>query len=269
MVERARLVEIEGYSTRERKVPDGKEVKVQFNPESLKLSFANEHKGGDQPGGSSRQFVGSASSKMSVELLFDTTADGSDVRKETEEVAYFIMAKPGKKKGSKRVPPKVRFEWGSFIFEGVVDSMSETLEYFSEQGVPLRATVGLNLSRDDLVFLFGKPGQVGAGTLSNVPGAPGTTSLERPRPGDSVQSMAGRGGRSRDWRAIAEANDIDDPLRLPPETLLDMNVGAGGAAGFGAGLGGGASIGGSLGTDTSEGPIAGGGFGLGVDIVEG
>jgi hypothetical protein len=229
MVTKARLVQIEGYSTREQKTPrarGGKEVEVQFNPESLKLSFANENKGGDQPGGSSRQFVGSASSKMSVELLFDTTEAGADVRRKTEEVAHFVMAMPQRNRNNRRAPPRVRFEWGSFIFEGVVDSMDETLDYFSEQGVPMRATVSLSLSRDDLVFVFGEPGRARGGTPGTTPSAPGTRPLERPRPGDSVQSMAGRDGRSSAWRAIAEANDIDDPLRLPPGTLLDMNSGA-------------------------------------------
>jgi hypothetical protein len=228
---KARLVEIEGYSTKKKKTPKargGKEVEAQFNPETLKLSFANENKGGDQPGGNTKQFVGSASSKMSVELLFDTTADGSDVRKKTEKVAHFIMAKSQRNRSNKRVPPRVRFEWGSFIFEGVVDSMDETLDYFSEQGVPLRATVGLNLSRDDLVFVFGEPGRAGGGTLGTAAGAPGTTPLEPARPGESLQSMAGRKGNSSDWKAIATANDIDDPLRLPAGTLLDMNAGAGG-----------------------------------------
>jgi len=78
-------------------------VKVQFNPETLKVSFANQNAGGDQRGGSAVQFVGAGTTKLTLELWFDVSlpqADGKvaehgDVRKLTERVAYFI--KPKKK----------------------------------------------------------------------------------------------------------------------------------------------------------------------------
>src|ERR1700724_31044 len=117
----------------------GSVVPLQFNPATLKLAYSNDNKGGDQPGGSSKQFVGSGTSKMSVELLFDTTETNDDVRETTKKVAKFIQPKGEKDPKSKRVPPEVQFEWGTFIFRGVIDSMSETLEYFSEEGKPLRA----------------------------------------------------------------------------------------------------------------------------------
>src|SRR5262245_33686346 len=112
MLAKAKLVEIKWDAKQHNAevVPDGKTVEVQFNPQTLKLSFANTNKGGDQPGGSSKQFVGSGTSKMSVELLFDTTIAGTDVRKKTEQVAFFIMAKPQSDQNNKRVPPGIRFE---------------------------------------------------------------------------------------------------------------------------------------------------------------
>jgi hypothetical protein len=226
MLERAKLVEIKWDANQQsaEKVPNGKEVKAQFNPQTLKLSFANQNKGGDQPGGSSKQFVGSGTSKMTVELLFDTTADSSDVRKKTQEVAYFIQAKPQPKDKNKRVPPGVSFEWGSFIFRGVVDSVDETLDYFSEEGIPLRATISLSISRQEIEFLFGNPGQAMGAKPGGTSPPPGTTPLEPARPGDSVQKMAGRSGQSGDWKTIAAANNIDDPLRLNPGTWLNVNV---------------------------------------------
>jgi hypothetical protein len=237
-IEKARLVEIENFTKGQSPEPiptkaNGKGyVQVQFNPQTLKLSFSNKNAGGDQPGGSGKQFVGSGTSTMSVELLFDTseeTSDASrDVRKMTELVAYFVMAKDPKKGAkNKRTPPRVRFEWGSFIFEGVIDSMDETLEYFSENGIPLRATISLRLSRDDIAFAFGNPGQADSGSAAGGAGAPGTKPMTTARDGDSVQKMAGRDGRSGDWKSIAAANNIDDPLRLQAGALLNMNVGVG------------------------------------------
>src|SRR5262245_14184916 len=79
-------------------------VAVQFNPETLKMTFANQvvppnptGTGTDQRGTSSTQFVGKGTTKLSVQLWFDVTsapydAEGStsDVRELTKKVAYFI-----------------------------------------------------------------------------------------------------------------------------------------------------------------------------------
>jgi hypothetical protein len=280
MLAKAKLVEIKWDAKQQQaeKVNGDRDVEVHFNPETLKLSYANETKGGDQPGGGAKQFVGSGTSKLSVELLFDTTKDGSDVRKETQRVAYFIQAQEQRNPDNKRVPPGISFEWGSFIFRGIVDSMQESLEYFSEEGVPLRATVSLSLSRQDIEFLFGTARKAGGGAPGSggATGAPGTAPLDPARPGDSVQRMAGRSGKSSDWKAIAAANGIDDPLRLSAGALLNMNVSAGAGAGVsvgggiasGAGISGGADVSGGAGLGGSAGVVAGGGFGVGVDVPE-
>jgi hypothetical protein len=215
---KARLVQIkwDANQTKPEDVSGGKAVTVQFNPQTLRISYANQNAGGDQPGRKVTQFVGSGTSKLAVELLFDTSESGEDVRKRVEEVAFFIQAKEPKKK---RVPPGIRFEWGSFIFRGIVDGLQETLDYFSESGVPLRATVALGISRQDIEFEYGKPL---AGEEGGPPGAGPAQPLEPARANDSVQSLAGRAGRSSDWKSIAAANGIEDPLRLSPGSLVDL-----------------------------------------------
>jgi hypothetical protein len=188
---------------------------VQFNPESLKLTYANQ----DNSGGGSHagQSTGSGTSKLAVQLLFDTTADGTDVRVKTEKVAYFIKAEPGK------TQPGLSFEWGSFIFRGVVKSMDETLDYFSEEGKPLRATISLNLDRPAIEFIRARSNSQGQGAgQSNATGA--TAPLEPARNNDNVQSVAARNGNSGNWKGIAAANNIDDPLRLPPGSLINANA---------------------------------------------
>src|SRR5438105_12358517 len=102
-------------------------TKVQFNPDSLKVSFANQvvapAGGGDQNGPQAQQFVGAGSTKLAVQLMFDVTnelpqdlPDTDDVRILTKRVAYFITPKgtPDEKKPKKYIPPSVRFSWGSF-----------------------------------------------------------------------------------------------------------------------------------------------------------
>ncbi len=244
---RAKLKHIK-WDANQKSAKDGdasKTVDVQFNPQSLKVTFSNNNAGGDQPGGSSKQFVGSGTTKLAVELLFDTTADGTDVRVNTEKVAFYIKADTGSGSGSgsNRVPPGVQFEWGSFIFRGTVDSMDETLEYFSEEGVPLRANISLSISRQEIEFLPGEQGEGGGG------GVPLETAQFR----DSIQGLAGRNGKSGDWKGIAAANNIDDPLRLSAGALINVNASVGLSAGAGLSVSGGIGVSGGAGLSVSGG----------------
>lgn len=275
MVAKAKLVEIQWDADQKQATPvsGGKTVDIQFNPETLKVTYANQNRGGDQPGGSGRQFVGSSTSKLSLDLLFDTTevretsGNQNDVRKKTESVAYFIKPKTpqGSRNNSNRVPPGVSFEWGTFIFRGVVESMDETLDYFSEQGVPMRATISLSIARQEIEFLFGTPGQAGA-TGSTAPGtpAPGAQPLQPAQDGDSVQKMAGREGRSDDWKPIAAANGIDNPLRLQAGALLNLSAGASVGISAGASTGAGVSFGASAGAAVGASAGLGAAAGLGA-----
>lgn len=202
----------------------GEPMPVQFNPESLKVGYANKSAGGDQRGGSAIQFVGQGTTKLSFDLWFDVTAGepdrpasgATDVRRMTEKVVNFIRPKDSGEE-DKLIPPGIRFLWGTFLFEGVVDSIDEVLEYFSETGVPLRAKISLSLSKQDIQFKFGNQG----GAFGN-PATPGTTPQQSAREGDSVQDVAARNGRQNDWQDIASANDIDNPRNLPAGQPLSL-----------------------------------------------
>ena len=222
-----------------------KRVTVQFNPQTLKVSLSNQNAGGTQPGGSSTQFVGQGTTKLSLELWFDVTlphASGDDprgdVRNLTKDVAYFMTPQEvtrGTEKGL--LPPGVQFQWGTFLFKGTVDSMDETLELFSEDGKPLRAGVNLSLSKQDLKFEFGAAtpgpgpasgGRPGGGGPGGAPPA-GTQPLQMARAGDTVQGAATRAGVA-DWKAVAVANGIENPRAVAPGSLLNLS-GAPSAAG--------------------------------------
>ena len=180
---------------------------VQFNPETLKVSFANQIAtptgAGDQNGTPARQFVGAGTTKLSLQLWFDVNAPLSDdagsgtgqavddVRKLTQKVAFFITPQP---EGTQFVPPAVRFLWGSFQFDGLMDSLEESLEFFSSDGKPWRASMSLSLSQQKITkFIFrptsGPPGTGGTparGTspLTQAPaGAIATRSGCQPGPG--------------------------------------------------------------------------------------
>jgi hypothetical protein len=214
-------------------VDETEPVVVQFNPENLKLTFANQvqqpQSGGATTGQQSRQFVGTGTTKLALQLWFDVTAppysdEGIlDVRELTGKVAYFMQGKPqqgaphggGATAQTQLVPPGVRFGWGTFQFDGVMDSLDESLEYFSADGKPLRASMSLSLSQQKIFNpeIAGDRRQGGAGTRPLTAAAAGST----------LQGLVGDAG-SGSWQSVAAANGIEDPLRLQPGQLVDLGA---------------------------------------------
>jgi hypothetical protein len=208
---------------------------VQFNPESLKVSFANQLTkppgAGDQRGPAAYQFVGSGTTKLALTLWFDVgSPQGSgppvdDVRKLTQKVAFFITPTPAPGKQNVFLPPAVRFVWGSFKFDGLMDSLEETLEYFSPEGKPLRASLALSMSQQAIEFSFAQAAGGPPGAHSGGPrGAPGTTPLAQAPAGSTMQGIADASGLGAGWQAIAAANGIENPRSLTPGTLINLNL---------------------------------------------
>jgi hypothetical protein len=209
---------------------------VQFNPDSLKVSFANQlvqpSGAGDQRGSPARQFVGAGTTKLALTLWFDVgspqpprAARVDDVRKLTQKVAYFITPKPVPGQQDKFVPPAVRFVWGSFQFDGLMDALEETLEYFSPQGKPLRASCGVSLSQQKIQFAFRDTGSGSSGAGAGGAATPGTKPLAQAPAGSTVQGLADSAGKG-DWQSIAAANGIENPRLMAAGTLLDLNASA-------------------------------------------
>ncbi len=202
-------------------------TKVQFNPETMKVTYANQLQtpegAGDQTGPAARQFVGAGTTKLSLQLWFDVTqpvpegmAQESDVRKLTQKVAYYITPQQD---GDQLVPPALRFIWGSFQFDGMMESLEESLELFSPEGRPLRANMTLNISQQRITkFAFreargaGRAPSVGSRPLSQAPG------------GGSLQALASAAGKGGNWQAIATANGIENPRLLNAGQLIDLNA---------------------------------------------
>jgi Contractile injection system tube protein len=189
---------------------------VDFNPATLKVVYSNSFVGKDQRGGAALQFVTKSSTRLSVELWFDvTTRPGrNDVRDRTELVKRFLVAaKVQEGREEKLVPPGVRFIWGSFVFEGVMETMDESLELFSPDGRPLRARVSISISSQEIQE------RIDPSTLPGPGGpTPGTTPRQQVRQGESVQQLVGRSGNPDQWPEVAEVNGIEQP-RLPPTGL--------------------------------------------------
>ena len=189
----------------------GRVVPVQFNPESLKLTRANTVAKTDTAGSAAMQFVATTSSKLDLELWFDVTVFPGErkLRDLTGGIYYFITPDRASSDATFKVPG-VRFHWGEFLFDGVLTTLNETLELFSSDGRPLRSRMSLGFTSQDIRFrVEGMSGGGGTG----APG-PGQTPQTPVKAGDSVQQLAAQAGRPDAWKAVAAANQIENP-RLP------------------------------------------------------
>jgi|SRR5271166_114753 len=264
-----------------RALPDGEKVPVHFNPESLVYSVENSV--AQQSSNPKKvQYVAQFSGKLTMDLQFDSTDTGSDVRNFTNKVALFMQAagnasaeasnkaaassKGGSQSAPAKAPPVLEFQWGTYVFKGIMDSFKETIDFFSAEGVALRALVSIGLSRQDQVFDEG----------AALSGPTSSGSLVPSSSGDSALSMATRGGDPSAARQLGADNGLES-LRFtggaslqvgvgvqlnPPAAFvtapsvsagagLSLGVSAGASAGISAGVSGGISAGASGGGQVS------------------
>ncbi len=197
----------------------GETVPVHFNPVSLQYTVANQMQ---QQGGGTQQHVASSTGKLSVDLVFDTTHTGGDVRVDTARVAALM------KPGDDHLVPTLCFEWGAYKFEGTMEGYRETLDFFSPNGVPLRASLSLSLAATDAqVFVggdtsktWGVTGELAPMNTVEVPPAPPSArGLEM-----SPQGLATLAGNPRAARALAAANGVEN-LRFGAPTPMAVSSG--------------------------------------------
>lgn len=264
------------FTTQPPKPAKSETFAVHFNPESLKVSVSNTLRD-EGEGGKKKQFVDKVEARLSMTLQYDTTTSGEDVRVHTVKLEQ-LMRPVGE--GSKQVPPNVEFSWGAYGFKGMCESFEETLDFFSANGVPLRASVSLTLAGQDVAFDSAADGGVGVGASVDVGLSAGIDT-----PVFSASASLGVGGAAglsaqlgdpRGARAIASANGASS-LRFGGESGMAVSSGidlrgeaafsVGGGAGLSAGIGGGVGVGagGGVGAGASfgagAGAAAGGAFG--------
>lgn len=161
------------------------------------------------------QFTGADPSTLSIDLFFDTydTPDltKQSVRKHTDKLRHLTTVE---QHGTKHRPPVCRIQWGqqAVFFQGVLTQLETQFTLFMDDGTPVRATNKCtfkqwrsnvsDLQKQDLLssdvakVWVVKQGQ----TLANI--------------------AAVEYGDPREWRTIAEANGMDDPLAMVPGRSL-------------------------------------------------
>jgi hypothetical protein len=172
--------------------------------------------------------------KLTLDLVFDTTHDGQDVRTFTEKVA-----KTMEPVSASEAPPIVKFTWGVYSFRGMVEGYKETIDFFAPNGVPLRAAVNLTLSSQDKVFDEG-PHDRQADTTG---GSLTAEAVRVPAGPDGAAGVANRLGKPSVARAIAAMNG-QDSVRFSAGASLSVGARVGG--GLRAGISGGLRTGGAI-----------------------
>ena len=199
----------------------------QFNPDDFSISTRGkftktERKGEDEP---IVQFMGGSASSLSMTLYFDTST--------SYEIKSGQLAKPKREKakdasayvktllnlvridGKLHRPPVVSFCWGSVFFSGIVESVDAKFTQFEKGGMPVVAQVHLTI-----VAMDPTPGQNESVRLSPME-SPDRSKCILLTEDSSIWDIAQKEyGDSSQWREIARANGILDPLAVPSGTLL-------------------------------------------------
>lgn len=203
---------------------------VQFNPTEFTLDKAAQIAEISIPGLDTPllQFVRGQNEKLTVDLFFDSTESGTgagatSVTTLTDPVYSLVKIEP-----DGHAPPICTFIWNAKFpgadlpavagnqrrseFQCIVESVKQKFTFFSPEGVPLRATLSLVLREYKTLDR-----QLEQLNLSS----PNRTHSHITAAGDTFASIATRFyRRPTEWRAIAAANEVDDPRRLNPGRFL-------------------------------------------------
>jgi hypothetical protein len=204
---------------------NGQKVEFMFNPGEYSIAKNNKwepkaNKSGNVP---KWEFAGGDPRQMTIELFFDSYlprkgVSTGDVRTRTNQLFKFMMIDPALKGSKSKMgqPPKCRLVWGQdskFHFDCYIISCTIRYTMFNENGIPVRATAQLSLKEvadpDDL-----------SPTNPTSLGDPGRR-MYTVSEGDRLDWIAYREyNDAREWRKIAEANRITNPLALRPGMKL-------------------------------------------------
>ena len=198
----------------------GPAVSVQFNPTTLRLQFQHNYSNDTSQKSGARQYLGTSSSTLTLDLIFDTADDGTtdeprSVREKTAIVERFVL--PSASSDGSVPPNRVRFEWKDIIVVGVVQG-TVTLDYelFASDGTPLRAKASLTIQEQSIKFMklaagpgakrtraTAQPGGIGlGGTIGITAGVSAQASLALG--GESAAEFAARVGVDpAAWRGLA------------------------------------------------------------------
>lgn len=194
-------------------------VVFQFNPQTIQINFQGmwgewhqSSTGGPQP-----QWRGIQADQISVPLtldMFSLPKPGFGIDVTIDSLRALCMPTEISKASGQPMPPIVCFGWGPNIIlpRAIVKGVNVTYKRFL-LGIPIRADVTVQLGAVPL------PAPLGAMNPTSGGLAPHRTHTVSA--GDTLPSIAFAAyGNPNRWRAIAEVNNIDDPMRLRVGTVV-------------------------------------------------
>jgi len=234
-------------------VGTGKAVDVQFNPASLRVTTTNQFND-EHP----QQVAKPTSFKLDVELLFDTTGEGTDVYQKTFAIRMAASAtgeganaaqsrrSSTRSANSRSADPGsslelVSFIWGTTKYQGYIESLNETLDYWSSDGVPLRSTLQISLKGKTDTFLTGEYGKIKRSQDNPAPQYPKVVKTEAASDNEkSLISAAKAMGSASAARGVAALNGLES-MRSGGGAFASVGASAGAFAGASAEASAGAS----------------------------
>jgi nucleoid-associated protein YgaU len=175
------------------------------------------------------EFGGANAAQVQMELFLDRWEEPlGDVSKDVRKLLRWLRATDHSHSNQQPQPPVLAFSWGRSNplgwFSGYLKSVNAKYTMFREEGTPTRATVSISL--EEVPAEPGRQNPSSGGLLGH------RTRLMTA--GDSLHSIAHEEyGDPSLWRALAELNGIDDPLRIPVGTTLMLASAADVAGGNG------------------------------------
>ena len=193
-------------------------ITFQFNPKEVSITKSAqwERKPTKDKKAGPPEYSGAEPCKLSLELFFDATArDGVDVVASVDKLFGCCVPCKEAKKGEQVMPFLVVFNWGQVkSFAAFISQVQAKYTRFAPNGVPIRAVCTVSLEEIDVTPDPKQNPTSGSRSFDNVH----TTVV-----GDSLALIAYREyGDPQLWRPLAAYNDIDDPMRIPTGTRLNL-----------------------------------------------
>jgi Contractile injection system tube protein len=191
-------------------------IDFQFNPKELSLTkTAKWERQPARNAGSAGipEFQGAEPCSMTLEMFFDASAaQDSSVVQAVDKLFRCCVPTDKTKQDQLGVPPWVVFHWGSVSgFTAYIASVAAKFTLFTPGGVPIRATATVTLK--EIATEPAKQNPTSGGRAARR----SHTLVD----GDTLASVAhAEYGDPTLWRVLAEANGVDDPMRLAPGTTL-------------------------------------------------
>lgn len=198
-------------------VVGGETIAFLYNPSTYSVTKSAEWADAGSSEGENagrHTFKSVKSSEINFTLFFDTYEYGTDVRKHTDKLFKLVKIDPS----NKERPPLCKFHWGkdpggNSEFLSFVTQVKVTYSLFLMDGTPVRAEADMTLT------------EVSTENVGQNPTTQGTygDKVHIVKPGETLSLISHMYyGSSTEWRVLADANQLTNPLDIRPGQYLEI-----------------------------------------------